>query len=138
MTIDLPYKNIPGEELNFISNTYQALTDMILHESDTTEEGTQELAKIPLAGTVGNLIDSINECEQEWLMEEFDFNKINRVLFHYESIGQEELDSDEELSAIYFLHSYTLDLADALLEEFIVPAVACNQLHKEWQKKHGD
>jgi len=137
--MNLRFSNIEisDEEMEFINTYYGQLSQKILDDSDSDPKATEELENIPLVGTVVNLIDAIKECEEKWLAEEYDMKKIYRVTCFYDDIPMDELEYDDELSDIYYVHSYTMELADRLLTDYIVPSIAINQLHKEWIKRHG-
>ena len=139
MKITLPYKIKSDEEAQFVNGAFEHLADMMVTDSDRNPDSLEAFGKLPLVGTVMNLMDALQECEETWLMEEnFDFDKIHRVIYSYDSICDEELEADDELCSIYFIHSFRLDLTDMLLESFIAPAIACDYLHKEWNKRHGN
>ena len=121
------------EEADFIEDNLDRLCDAIIKASNKSEKDAAEFGETFCTIQISEFVDAIQECCTDWLNEEFGFEITRMVLSP--NMPPENAMTDKYLSAQY-LYDYTAEIATNLIDNFLIPAIAIEQLHKAWCKKH--
>ena len=123
------------EEADFINQHAEDLCEAIRNISNRSEKDALEFGETFVPVQLMEVMQASRELCIEWITDEFGL-EIGSKFEDYKNLIIDD-NSSEELSAAAFVYDYTQELFSMLLDEYFIPAIALNQLHKTWEKRHS-